>query len=82
MYADTEEFLGKEMSTYLAQSMQKVAEEEKGHAIATNNFHQGIPSITVVVDGGWSRWSHKQSYNESGVAVIFGAILGSYSSWE
>ena len=42
------------------------------HAIAMRSFHQGIPSITVVVDGGWSKRSHKHSYNaKSGVAVIF-----------
>ena len=30
-------------------------------------------SITVVVDGGWSKQSHKHSYNaKSGVTVIFG----------
>ena len=28
----------------------------------------------MVVDGGWSKWSHKHSYNaNSGVGVIFGA---------
>ena len=49
-----------------------MAKEEKRHAIATNSFHQGIPSITVVVDGGWLKRSHKHSYNaKSGVAVIF-----------
>ena len=74
MYTDTEEFLGKEMQTHLTQSMQEVAEEEKRHAIATNSFHQGISSITVVVNGGWSKQSHKHSYNaKSGVAVIFGS---------
>ena len=74
MYTDTEEFLGNEMRTCLAQSMQDVAKEEKRHAIDTNSFHQGIPSITVVVDGGWSKRSHKHSYNaKSGVAVIFGS---------
>ena len=74
MYTDTEKFLGTKMCTYLAQSMQKVAEEKKRHAIKTNSFHQeGIPSMTVVVDGGWSKRSHKHSYNaKSGVAVIFG----------
>ena len=49
MYTDTEEFLGKEI-THLTQSMQEVAKKEKRYAIATNSFHQGIPSITVVVD--------------------------------
>ena len=74
MYSDIEEFLGKEMQVHLAHSMQQVAEEEKQHAIETNSFHQGIPSITVVVDGGWSKRSHKHSYNaKSGVAVIFGS---------
>ena len=73
MYSDTEEFLGKEMRQHLARSMQEVAEEEKQHAIDTDSFHQGVPSITVVVDGGWSKRAHKHSYNaKSGVAVIFG----------
>ena len=74
MYTDTEEFLGKEMQTHLTQSMQEGAEEKIRHTIATNSFHQGIPSITVVVNGGWSKQSHKHSYNaKSGVAVIFGS---------
>ena len=52
MYFDVEEFLEKKMLVQLAHSMQQVAEEEKQHAIETNSFHQGIPSIAVVVDGG------------------------------
>ena len=50
----------KEMQQNLACSMQQVAEE---HAIAMNSFYQGVPSITVVVDGGWSKRAHKHSYN-------------------
>ena len=74
MYTDTEEFLRKEMHTHLTQSMQEVAEEEKTHIITMNSFHQGIPSITMVVDGSWLKRSHKHSYNaNSGVAVIFGS---------
>ena len=74
MYTDTEEFLGKEMQTHLTQSMQEGAEEKIRHTIATNSFHQGIPSITVVVDGGWLKQSDKHSYNtKSGVAVFFGS---------
>ena len=63
MYSDIEVFLGKEMRVHLAHSMQQVAEEEKHHAIETNSFHQGIPTITVGVDGGWSKQSHRHSYN-------------------
>ena len=47
---------------------------EKQLAIEKGSYHNGIPAITVVVDGGWSKRSHKHSYNaNSGVGVIFGA---------
>ena len=37
--------------------------------------HEGIPSVKVVVDGGWSMRMHKHTYNaKSGVAVILGII--------
>ena len=62
MYTATEEFLGKEMHTHLAQSMQEVA-KEKRHAVAMHSFHQRIPSITMLRDGSWSKRSHKHSYN-------------------
>ena len=43
--------------------------------IAQGNYHNGVPTITVVVDAGWSKRSHKHSYNaNSGVGVIFGAV--------
>ena len=36
-------------------------------------YHDNVPSITVVVDVGWSKRSHKHSYNaNSEVGVIFG----------
>ena len=42
-------------------------------AIERNDVHQGVPAIAVVADGGWSKRSHKHSYNaKSGVAIIFG----------
>ena len=47
-------------------------EEEKRIAIEKGD-HEDILSITVIVDGGWSKRSHKHSYNaNSGVGVIFG----------
>ena len=46
------------------QETMSVLAEQRG------DFHQGIPAITVVVDGGWSKRSHKHSYNaKSGVGV-------------
>ena len=44
-------------------------------AIAQCNDHIGMPAITVKVDAGWCKKSHKHSYNvNSGVGVIFGAV--------
>ena len=43
-------------------------------AIAQGNYHNGKPAITVVVDVGWSKRSHKHSCNtNSSVRVIFEA---------
>ena len=53
--------------------MKKAGEEEKAFAINNNDFHEGVPAITVICDGGWSKRSHKHSYNAmGGVGVIFG----------
>ena len=50
--------------------MKSAGEEEKVIAIA-QKYHQGIPVITVIVDGGWSKCTHKHSYNaKSGVGII------------
>ena len=52
-------------------------EEEKRLAIENGQYHQGIPAISVVVDAGWSKQSHKHTYNaNSGVGVIFGNATG------
>ena len=73
MFAATERFLGESMKQQLLQSMAEAGREEKEHAVAIGHFHQDVPYISVVVDGGWSKRTHKHSYNaKSGVAVIFG----------
>ena len=54
--------------------MVKTGREEKQMPEQNKNYHKEVPAITVVVDGGWSKRSHKHSYNaNSGVDVIFGA---------
>ena len=73
LYKNTEDFLGKAMKEQLLDSMRLAGEAEKELAIAKNQFHQGVPYISVVTDGGWSKRSHMHSYNaKSGVGVIFG----------
>ena len=40
-------------------------------------YHEGVPAMTVIIDGGWSKMSHKHSYNaKSGVAIILGKETG------
>lgn len=42
-------------------------------AIEHNQFYEGAPAITVILDGGWSKLSHKHSYNtKSRVGLIIG----------
>ena len=42
---------------------EEAAEEEKRIAIEKGSYHEGVPSITVTLDAGWSKHSHKHSYN-------------------
>ena len=61
----------------LLESMSEAGREEKRRAEERGNYHEGVPTITVVVDGGWSKHSHKHSYNaKSGVAIIAGKETG------
>ena len=51
--------------------------EEKRLAEERADFHEGVPAITVIVDGGWSKRSHRHSYNaKSGVGIIIGQATG------
>ena len=57
--------------------MQAAGKQERELAIHQGSFHQGIPAITVVVDAGWSKRTHKHTYNAlSGVGVNFGKHMG------
>ena len=57
----------------LQQSMIQAGIAEREMAIDRGDYHEGVPAITVVVDGGWSKRSHRHSYNaKSGVGIIVG----------
>ena len=57
----------------LEETMKESAEEEKKIAIQKGSYHEEVPAITVIVDAGWSKRSHKHSYNaKSGVGIIVG----------
>ena len=55
----------------------EAAKEEKCLAEERGDYHQGVPAITVIVDGGWSKRSHSHPYNaKSGVWISNGQATG------
>lgn len=65
--------IGESWEKVLGDEIKKAGEKEKQLAIQRNDFHHGYPAISVTIDGGWSKRSHKHSYNAmAGVAVIIG----------
>ena len=66
--------MGTAFEAMVGRNLLIAGQKEKQLAIEQGNYHNGVPAITVVVDAGWSKRSHKHSYNaNSGVGVIFGA---------
>ena len=73
-FTSTERYITEEIQVQLAETMIEAGKEERRLAIENGDYFQGIPAITVIADGGWSKRSHKHSYNaKSGVAVIIGS---------
>ena len=65
--------IGTSWEKILAEEISKAGEEEKKLAMERNDYVDGCPAITVIIDGGWSKRSHKHSYNaKSGVGIIIG----------
>ena len=57
--------------------MKEAGAAEKAMAISNSRYDQGVPAITVIVDGGWSKCSDKHPYNaKSGVGIIIGEETG------
>ena len=76
-FITTEKKIGDWWRDLFAESMITAGKEKREIAITNNSYHQGIPAVTVIVDGGWSKRSHKHSYNaKSGVAIINGKATG------
>ena len=76
-FTHTERQIGEWWREELQKSMVEAGREEKQLAVARGDYHQGVPAITVVVDGGWCKRSHKHSYNAlSGVGIIVGKETG------
>ena len=77
-FIEMEELIGTAFEDMVYKELLIAGQMERELAIKNNIYHgigdDRVPAITVVVDGGWSKRSHRHSYNaNSGVAVIFGA---------
>ncbi len=76
-FIHTERDIGEWWKNQLKKSMLEAGKKEKALAVERGDYHQGVPAITVLLDGGWSKRSHKHSYNaNSGVAIIIGKATG------
>ena len=53
-FQKTENDIGKWWNMRLQEAMLEASREEKRLAQERNDFHQGVPAITVIVDSGWS----------------------------
>ena len=77
LFVNTEKIIGKWWWNLLEESIQTAGKAERELAIRQGSFHHGVPAITVIVDAGWSKRTHKHTYNAlSGVGVIFGQQTG------
>lgn len=76
-FIQTERDIGEVWEREMEKAMLDAGKEEKRLAEQRGDYHQGVPAITVIVDGGWSKRSHKHSYNaKSGVGIIIGQQTG------
>ena len=78
-FMSAEQRIGEWWRDLFEESMLEAGREERQIAITNNSYHgpNQIPAVTVVVDGRWSKHSHRHSYNvKSGVAIIIGKATG------
>lgn len=54
-FINTERAVGNLWTEKLEQSMIEAGAEEKSLAIERGSYSEGVPAITVIVDGGWSK---------------------------
>ncbi len=76
-FVATERSIGLWWQEKLNEEMIAAGREEKRLAEERGDYHEGVPAITVVVDAGWCKRSHRHSYNaKSGVGIIVGQVTG------
>ena len=70
-FTSIESQIGQAWEAQLTEEIKKAGEI----AMEKQDTFEGVPAISVTVDGRWSKRSHKHSYNaKSGVAVVIGNV--------
>ena len=63
-------------------TMKSAGEEHRTLAISQNRHHQGVPSIAIILDGGWCKRKYKHTYNAiSGMGTIIGKKTLFFGIW-
>ena len=76
-FVAAEKRIGEWWWTLFEDTMKSAGKEERSLTISQNRYHQGVPAVIVILDGGWSKQTHKHTYNaKSGVRVIIGKETG------
>ena len=76
-FSATERSIGLWWQEKLKEEMIAAGKEEKCLAEKRGDYHEGVSTITVVVDAGWCKCSHRHSYNaKSGVGIIVSQVTG------
>ena len=79
MFTKLEKDIGKWWRDELSKEMREAASIERQNAVELGNYHEEVPFCRVIVDGGWSKRSHKHAYNAlGGVGIIIGAHSSKY----
>ena len=73
-FVQLEKLIGIALDELVTRELIEAGKEELEYAMHNNiRCRDGVPAYAVVIDGGWSKRSHRHSYNANlGVGVIFG----------
>ena len=71
-FTSIETQIGQAWEAQLAEEITKAGDEERQIAIENHDTSEGVPAVSVTVDGGRSKRSHKHTYNaKSGVNILY-----------
>lgn len=76
-FQKVEKTVGDDWQEILQKQMLEAGQAEKSLALEAEEVENGVPYITVIIDGGWAKRSYGHGFSSlSGVAVIIGKRTG------